>query len=61
MNRYEWHELDDDDDDSVHFRWRENTDCGVWERIRYGLLSETKETLGRCNTCPTGEHIEGTS
>ena len=35
MNRYERHELDDDDD-SVHFRWRENMDCGVWERIKYG-------------------------
>ena len=34
MNLYERHELDDDD--SVRFRWRDNTDCGVWERIKYG-------------------------
>ena len=37
MNRYERHELDDDDDDSVRFRWRENMDCGLWERIKAGL------------------------
>ena len=38
MNRYELHELDDDDDnDSVHFRWRETMDYGVWERIKSGL------------------------
>ena len=22
-------------------------DCGVWERIKHGLLSETKESIGK--------------
>ena len=45
MNRYERHELDDDD--WVRFRWRENLDCAVRERIKHGLLEEVKESIGK--------------
>ena len=52
MNRYERHELDDND--SVHFRWRENTDCGVWEGIKYGLFLEAQESIGKMQYLSNG-------